>query len=249
MQRIAREVGALGHAAKDQLRNNGVRGTLATAWDFGWSAVAFPLVRPDRDPPTFELCGQTFTYARFGYPNRPWRNERSVELALGLRFLDEVAPARVLEVGNVLSHYSAIPHDIVDKYERAPGVTNVDVVDIDVADPYDAVVSISTLEHVGWHEEPRDPDKVLRARERIIQATRPDGRVLVTCPFGQNPHLDGLIAEGAFAFPVVAYLLRISSDNLWRQASLDEVKGARYGSPYRNANALFVGASNWLQAI
>ena len=34
-------------------------------------------------------------------------------------------------------------------------------------DKYDLIVTISTLEHVGWDEEPRDPSKVLRAIENL----------------------------------------------------------------------------------
>jgi hypothetical protein len=65
--------------------------------------------------------------------------------------------------------------------------------------------------------------------------------MLLTCPIGQNSYLDDYIQEGAIDFPERHYLKRITSDNQWREVDLSEVKGAEYHSPYRNANALFVG--------
>jgi len=50
----------------------------------------------------------------------------------------------------VLSHYFAVKHDIVDKYEIAPSVVNEDLVNFKPGKKYDLIVSISTLEHVGW---------------------------------------------------------------------------------------------------
>ena len=56
---------------------------------------------------------------------------------------------RILELGNVLSHYYPVHHDIVDKYEKSSGVSNVDIRDFDTSKDYDLVVSISTFEHIG----------------------------------------------------------------------------------------------------
>jgi hypothetical protein len=39
----------------------------------------------------------------------------------------------VLEVGNVLSHYFPVHHDVLDKYEKAKGVINEDVVEFSPA--------------------------------------------------------------------------------------------------------------------
>jgi len=60
--------------------------------------------------------------------NTTWRNERAIEIPV---VYDIVAQETgdILEVGNVLSHYFHINHDVVDKYEKAEGVTNEDIVD------------------------------------------------------------------------------------------------------------------------
>ena len=73
----------------------------------------------------------------------------------------------MLEVGNVLSHYQRVCHDIVDKYEAREGVINEDVVSFDPGRRYALIVSISTLEHVGWDENPRETDKVSRALDNL----------------------------------------------------------------------------------
>lgn len=68
----------------------------------------------------------------------------------------------MLEVGNVLSHYFPIHHDIVDKYEVCPGVINQDIADFLPQEKYDLILSISTVEHVGWDEQPQEPTKLLQ---------------------------------------------------------------------------------------
>ena len=49
-------------------------------------------------------------------------NERAVEIGLARTFLDGHS-GNILEVGNVLGNFTPHLHDVVDKYEVAPGVT------------------------------------------------------------------------------------------------------------------------------
>jgi hypothetical protein len=42
-------------------------------------------------------------------------------------------------------------------------------------------------------------------------------------------------------FSEIRYLLRISADNQWREARLEEVIDAKFGSPFSCANAIVVG--------
>ncbi len=111
----------------------------------------------------------TFTYGASRYPylyaryKRSWLTERAVEVPVIGALVDHEPRARVLEVGHVLGHYRPIAHTVVDKYERAPGVLNRDVLELDDLGRFDLIVAISTLEHVGWDEAPRDPGKAVRA--------------------------------------------------------------------------------------
>ncbi len=189
---------------------------------------------------TFRLGEARLRYHAAAY-NAAWSNERTVEIPIVTEYLRAHDGGRVLEVGNVLRHYLDRDHAVVDKYEQAPGVHNLDIVDFHPDERFDLIVSISTLEHVGFDEEPKDPEKPARAVEHLAALLAPGGTLVVTIPLGYNPHVDAALAEGRLGFDEVVYLRRISRDNRWREASAEEVAGARYGAPYPAANALAVG--------
>src|SRR5262245_24559386 len=102
------------------------------------------------NPPIREFIfnGQAYPYCTGGY-NSAAKNDRAIEVPIGSRFLQEHRGKRILEVGNVMKHYQPIVHFVLDKYESGPGIIRGDVVDFD-AEPFDAILSISTMEHVGF---------------------------------------------------------------------------------------------------
>jgi SAM-dependent methyltransferase len=183
---------------------------------------------------TFTFQGKTYKYLFRRY-NTTYANERAVEIPIAMEVVRAYPEERVLEVGNVLAHYYPHHHDVLDKYEQAPGVVNSDVVDFQNSKLYDLIVSISTLEHVGWDEEPRDPPKFLRGVERLAMLLAPGGKMLVTLPIDYNAALDGFLSEGRVPFTSIAYLKRVTDDNQWREATWDEVQGAKYIHARRNA--------------
>lgn len=194
---------------------------------------------------SFEFAGQRYRYHAASY-NGTYRNERTVELAIALPVLRRYVGRRVLEVGNVTSHYVATRHRIVDKHETAPGVENLDVVEIQAPEPYDLILCISTLEHVGLDErrdEPyvEDPEKPRVALEHLAGLLAPGGMLLVTFALGHNASLDARLHAGELRFDELRFLKRISRDNRWREASAEQVRGARYGRPYPAANAVAIG--------
>jgi hypothetical protein len=186
---------------------------------------------------TFEFGGQTHVYYVHPYS---LNNERIVEVALARDFLNNKS-GETLEIGNVLSYYFHFPHDIVDKYEIAPGVINEDVITFSPGKKYDQIITLSTLEHVGWDEPQRDPKKMVLAIHHLKSLLKDAGRMLVTLPLGYNPHVDELINTQQTGFDEVRYLLRISAGNRWREATLEEIRKTPYGSPFPCANAVFVG--------
>ena len=188
---------------------------------------------------SFTARGVDYRYFYHAY-NQTYCNERAVEIPIVWPMVQQVPPERVLEVGNVLSHYFPARHDVVDKFERAPGVQNVDVVDFRPAQSYDLIVSISTLEHVGFNEKPLEPEKPARAIRHLQRCLSPQGRLVITMPVGFNPHLDRLLLEGRIPLDDALCLRRISADNRWREASWEDIRDSRYGHPYRNANGLVV---------
>jgi SAM-dependent methyltransferase len=195
----------------------------------------------------FQFDGQDYDYLVHHY-NTTWRNERAVEIPLATRVLQRRPGARMLEVGNVLRNYlapSELPPGrvVVDRYEPGEGVLNADVVDYDPSERFDLVVSISTLEHVGRDEEPKDPTKVLAAIERMHGWLAPGGELFVTVPLGYHPELDERMLRAPPLFDRLDFLRRVSADNRWVQADAEEVRGTRFASPFPAANALAVARS------
>ena len=187
---------------------------------------------------SFDLDGHRVPYFRHPY-NWTWLNERAVEVALARRVLTGRDPAGVLEVGNVLGHYGPVRHAVVDKYERAPGVRNADV--LEVTGRYELIVSISTLEHVGLDEDVRDPGKSVRALHRLVGLLAPGGTLWVTLPVGYNPDLDEQLRAGAVAFDRLSALRREPHRNRWRQVPVEQVWDAAYDRLLYTAHGLLVG--------
>ncbi len=80
-----------------------------------------PLIIPRLSKAEFEFDGKSLSLFYHHY-NMTWANERAVEVPIAADFLRRSAGKRVLEVGNVLSHYGDVDHTILDKYERGTGI-------------------------------------------------------------------------------------------------------------------------------
>ena len=192
--------------------------------------------------------GKTFTFRDkkhhyvYHIYNNTWTNERAVEISLALDLIKKYKGKKILEIGNVISNYFNIPHDIVDKYEKGYNVINEDVVDFHSNEKYDLIVGISTLEHVGWDETPRDEKKIPRTIENLKKLLNPEsGLMFVTLPIGYNTVLDKLLRDGIIKFHEQYYLRRISKNNEWKEASWEDVQDAKFGKPFPGANGLVVG--------
>ena len=189
---------------------------------------------------TVTYQGRTYDYFYARY-NLTVRNERAIELPIFWTAVQQYPSERVLELGNVLAHYFPVHHDVVDKYEVAPGVKNVDVVDYQPHRTYDLIVAISTLEHVGWDEQPQDPPKLGRAIAHLRTLLAPGGTLMISMPMGHNPEVDRLVGEGALPLSTASYLKRVTSDNIWREVSRDEIVGAPYNYRIPTANGIVIG--------
>jgi len=188
---------------------------------------------------TFVYNGHDVEYFEHPY-NRTWVNERTVEVPVIWELMRRHSPSDVLEIGNVISHYFQFGHTVVDKYEKGRGTIQQDVVDLALPKRYPLIVTISTLEHVGWDETPRTPGKHRQALDALKRHLTPGGLLVATLPIGYNPDLDKDLFEGSLGFDEVHYFRRITNET-WRQAGADEVRDSKYGTPYRASNALAIG--------
>jgi hypothetical protein len=195
----------------------------------------------------------TFNDARYRYfyhrYNETWNNERAVEIPIVWNEVEQHDAERILEVGNVLSHYYPVHHDVVDKHEKGDGIINADVVDFHPEKKYDLIVSISTLEHVGFNEEGfseqpglmAHPEKTLHAIQNLKGLLSHRGKIIATVPLGYNVALDQLLREGNKSiFTSTFYLKRVSRNNHWVEVEEEGIGHAKYNYQFRYANALAV---------
>lgn len=170
--------------------------------------------------------------------NLSWGCERAIEIPITKRYLKD--KTKILEVGNVLSHYYPSDWKIIDKFEKEKGVTNIDLFDYNPKDEFDLIVSISTLEHIGIDDSVANKELGLKAIEKLKTLLKKDGEMLVTIPVGYNPILDkAFIKKGTF--DQVYAMKRVAIWNTWKQVTPKQVINTKYGWPYNNANAILVG--------
>jgi SAM-dependent methyltransferase len=176
---------------------------------------------------SFELDGERYRYLHQRY-KLSWLTERAVEVPVVQAIVDGHRGRRILEVGHVLGHYRHNEHTVVDKYEQAPGVLNLDVLELGELGPFDLIVAISTLEHVGLDEAERDPGKAPRAVEALKQRLAPGGRLVITIPAGYNRDFDRAFTDGTIETSSLSALRRVPGRSGWRETSPAEAFAAPY---------------------
>jgi len=225
---------------------------------------------------TFFFNNQEFYYNRINF-NNP--TERAVEIPIAFNFLATInKPSSILEVGNVLSHYEnhlsetlgITSRRIVDKFEVELGVDNEDLMNLPSEEKYDAIVSLSTVEHIGQKGDPsggygeqqenRDLEGPLKAIAKIYDLLAPDGKAVITVPFGKL--IDGewyiqfskeylYLLDKKYGIPKEAVSVnclkligRETTDRsfnvLWEELDALELSYVEYGSPFSQANAIAV---------
>lgn len=198
---------------------------------------------------TFQFNGVDYLYFFRKY-NTTYLNERAVEVPIIVDFIKKCQGKRILEIGNVLKHYFNFGFDIVDKYEKYPGVINVDIIDFNCPEKYDLIVSISTFEHIGYDENLRygasvdnsiQQNSVLKAIEKTKTLLKPGGVFVFTIPLGFNSFLDSRIENNEINMTELLFLRRTNAMNDWVQVDYAAVKAAKYGHPYICANAVMIG--------
>ena len=189
------------------------------------------------------------TIPEFDHPyNTTALNERAVELAMAQQFIItrhnwEGRMGRVLEVGNVLSHYEDCiilpPRRIVDRFEVAPGVENIDVFDIEGT--YDTIISISTIEHVGVDDGRDYPHAAIEAIYHLRTLLTPGGRFFCTFPTGWNAALDDFLASGELGRWSLSGTYVVRTGENWTEARPDDKAPHPYGLTQPWAEAVWIG--------
>lgn len=176
--------------------------------------------------------------------NATYRNERAIEIPI---IIDEINNFKnesilLLEIGNVLSHYFKSDHDIVDKFEKAPGIINSDILDFQPTQKYTIIVSISTLEHIGWDDTNIDPKKIIKVIDHLIEnCLAQDGKMIFTFPYGYNPYLDSYVRRKKLKFNQYSYYKKVK--NKWITCTFSQLTTSQY-SEYKGALGLIIAYFN-----
>lgn len=200
------------------------------------------------DTAMFQVQDRNYPYFIHPY-NRTWRNERAIEIPVVWEYVcNAKEPHTILEIGNVLSHYFDIRHCVIDKWEKCRYYGNVVNHDLLSWEPerlsweperqFQLIISISTIEHVGWDDKPKRPEAVVEAFAKIERLLSFGGTALVTVPIGQNPILDQWLCAGKLPFSEMFFLKRISQLNEWIEIGQETALKCSYGSPFPAANAV-----------
>ena len=225
------------------IRSARERGALQTARSaLAWASrfAAGPQVaRRIRREPIFTLGDAQFAY-RDSWHNWTWLNERAVEIPIAAAALAGGSKSRAVEVGAVMTHYGAHGHRVVDKYENGVEIEQIDIFDLPPEPIYDLVLSVSTLEHVGWDEPNRDAELALSAAEHLKLLVAPGGELLVTVPVGYHPRLDAAIRSGELEFDEVLALRCHYPSMIWREVEPSTVDDAEYDSLIYRAEAVLI---------
>lgn len=201
------------------------------------NSIVSRLKRKNRE--FFYFRGRRYEYLLHPY-NLSWINERAIEIPIILDYIREANAKDILEVGNVLMHYQKIDWDVLDKFEKGHGVINEDIVNFKPNKKYDLIVSISTLEHVGFDDENK-PEKIESAIKEMKKWLNKNGKIIVTVPLGYNNYMDDLILSNKLGFNNMYFIKRISRKNKWIETPMEKVIGVKYNHPYNNANAIMIG--------
>lgn len=199
----------------------------------------YKLVRGNK---TFTFCNKKYKYFYHLY-NRTIAGERIVEIPIVYNILAKYKNKDVLEVGNVMSHYFPIKHKVLDKYEKSPLVINKDVATVNLRKKFDLIISVSTLEHVGFnYGEKKDYSKFMRGINNLKRHLKKGGIMVITLPIYFNPNITRLIINNKLRFTEEYFLSRYSYLNEWKQVSRSEAeKSGKYDRHFANSNSLYVG--------
>lgn len=200
----------------------------------------FEYIKNQRKNRSFVFNRQKYSYFIHPY-NCTWKNERTVEIPIIKKILEGYKDKKILEIGNVLSHYGLVSHDVLDKYETAENVINKDVADFKSLKKYDLIISISTLEHVGRDEKIKDNTKILKAILNLKKLLTNKGQIIITHPLGYNSNMDFFINNEKIVFKKKFALARKTKNNTWKQIAWEKNLKIKYGSPFPGANALLIG--------
>jgi len=180
------------------------------------------------------------------------RTARSVEIALGKLAFERFKGQYILEVGNTLHQYIGGYHLCVDQFDPEQRVIQKDILGFEAFGAFDLVISISTIEHIGYDttyhgNEKKEGWRAVQATRHCYNLMRDGGSLLATWDIGANPFLDLAIEQKVIPFGSYYYLAQDPETLQWSEISQEQLKEreALYGHDRDFSRDLFVGCCNF----
>ncbi len=199
-----------------------------------------PVIIPFLPKKSFQFQGKIFACFYHRY-NMTWAGERAIEIPIARSYLEQYPGGNILEVGNVLSHYFPIAHEVLDKFETGEGIINEDIIGFLPSKQYDLILSLSTFEHIGFDDEAENSSaqKIREAMAACRSFLKPDGKFVLTVPLGYNPELDRMIRNSELEASREFYLRRAKKLD-WEMTSRKEALTCPYKTRFPYASAILV---------
>jgi len=217
----------------EEIKKNGVLKTLHKSLKYAEDMIIsrFLFLKSKKQ---FYFKGKKLNYFYHRY-NKTWKNERAIEIPIALEYLSRYQNKKILEIGNVLNHYLNVNHVVIDKYEIFPGVINKDIENICLNDKFDLIISISTIEHIGLDDYPKDPEKAIRTLKKLKKKfLKKDGIILISFPFGYNEKISEMINKNKLSnFEMFCFKKINEKENIWKEVEYKEVKNYKYSQPVK----------------
>jgi len=189
------------------------------------------------------------TYKYFYHPRSyTYFNERAVEIPIFKNILDKFDNQKILEVGSTLCYYISKKYNVVDKYDVSNNIMNKDILNYNPREKYDLIISISTLEHVGWDEDIygkgkriKDPKIFIRLLKHLKKLLSKNGVIIFSVPIGYNAYIDRCFRKKEYDFDKLYFLKRTSPFNTWKEAGYKEVKDLKHNNFFGYSRAIAIG--------
>jgi len=211
--------------------------------------LVFPIIKLFKKENYFIFRNKVYKYCLH---KDSWNSERIVEIPIVMKYID--SNKRILELGDVLYQFTEATWDIVDKYPTRSGIIGVDIIDYKPKEKYDIIISVSTLEHIGFNEDvsggekPEDfvdnnktEDAINNLKNNCLNQ---DGTIIITVPLGYNIEMDKKLFETNLEFTKLHFMKRISKNNEWKEINKNEIINPEYGYPFPCANYICIGIFN-----
>ena len=170
-------------------------------------------------------------YKDWGYYNEPARNERNIELPLAFWFIENF-PNDLVEIGEVTPFYVNPEHPVYDLSAELEERKR-DLFDVDCAGKN--VLSISTVEHVGFGDYGNTPEPH-KAIEAVKHLKKKAKKYLITFPVGYNRELEADLVKSRIKY----FLMERDEQNKWVMSHHKDMNKYEYNNPYYAGNAICV---------